>query len=118
MSVLYLRSRPIVAFDVQNPLHRKWFAEFVKYNTWGRCPVRFMAESLDQDLVTYISDKMLSYYVKQEFESGRRKVKVKNTAEPKSKGTRGTIRGQHTIQTKTGQVRGAVPKTPKTSAKE
>ena len=118
MSVLYMRSRPIVAFDVQNSEHRKWFAEFVKYNTWGRCPVRFMAESLDQDLVTYIEHKMLSYYVKQEFESGRRKVKVNRTAKPKSKGTRGIVRGQQPIQTTKGQVRGTVPKTPKTSAKE
>ena len=118
MSILYRGIRPVVAFDVQNPLHRKWFAEFVKYQTWGRCPVRFMTDSLDQDLVSYISDKMLAYYVKQEFESGRRKVKIKNTAKPQSKVARGTIRGKQPLQAKTGQVRGAVPKTPKTSAKE
>jgi len=118
MSVLYLRSRPIVAFDVQNAEHRRWFAEFVKYNTWGRCPVRFMAESLDQDLVTYIEHKMLAYYVKQEFESGRRKVKTTSTAKPKSKGTRGIVRGKHALQAPTGQVRGTVPATPKTRTKE
>ena len=93
MSILYLRSRPSVAFDVQNPDHRKWFAEFVKYNTWGRCPVRFMAESLDQDLVTYIEHKMLAYYVRQEFENGKRKVKVNNTAKPRAKTAHGAIRG-------------------------
>ena len=84
MSVLYLRARPMVAFNVDNPQHRKYFAEFVKYNTWGRCPVRFMTESLDVDLVSYINNKMLNYYVKQEFEGG--KVKIKGTAKPRSKG--------------------------------
>jgi hypothetical protein len=72
-----------VAFDVQNPEHRKWFAEFVKYNTWGRCPVRFMAESLDQDLVTYIEHKMLAYYVKLEFEN-ESKIKIKTKSQSKS----------------------------------
>jgi hypothetical protein len=107
-----------VAFDENSAEHRRWFAEFVKYNTWGRCPVRFMAESLDQDLVTYIEHKMLSYYVKQEFESGRRKVKTTSTAKPKSKGTRGIIRGQYAVQTPKGQFHGTVPKTPKTRTKE
>jgi hypothetical protein len=95
MSVLYLRARPVVAFDVQNPQHRKYFAEFVKYNTWGKCPVRFMAESIDMDLVSYISQKMLKYYVQQEFESGKHKNKV--VKKPKPASTRGVVSSQHTV---------------------
>ena len=55
MSVLYLRSRPIIAFDATNPNHRQWYADFVKHRGWGRCPVRFIAESLEVDLVTFIN---------------------------------------------------------------
>lgn len=82
MSLLYLRSRPIVAFDEHNADHRRWFAEFVKYRGWGRCPVRFMAESLEVDLVTFIEHKMLAYYVRQEFENEN---KVKTKKKPRSK---------------------------------
>ena len=73
MSILYRGIRPLVSFDVSNAEHRKWYAEFVKYRTWGRCPVRFLAESLDQDLVTYIERKMLVYYVNKEFENDKNK---------------------------------------------
>lgn len=83
MSLLYLRSRPIVAFDPTNADHRRWFAEFVKYKGWGKCPVRFMAESLEVDLVTFIEHKMLAYYVQQEFKN-ENKRKVKKKPQPKS----------------------------------
>ena len=108
MSILYRGIRPVVAFDVRDSQHRKWFAEFVKYQTWGKCPVRFMAEALDQDLVSYISDKMLAYYVQQEFESGRRKVKVKGTAKPRAKTASGTVRGSHALQTKSSKIKTTV----------
>lgn len=81
MSLLYLRSRPIIAFDPTNADHRRWFAEFIKYKGWGRCPVRFMAESLEIDLVSFIEHKMLAYYVQQEFKNAnKRKVKQKSRA--------------------------------------
>ena len=101
MSVLYRGIRPVVAFNVRNAEHRRWFAEFVKYQTWGRCPVRFMAEALDQDLVSYISDKMLAYYVQQEFESGKTKTKtkIKSPAKPRAKASLGTVRGTHALST-------------------
>ena len=113
MSVLYLRARPVVAFDVQNPEHRRYFAEFVKYNTWGRCPVRFMAESLDMDLVSYINHKMLNYYVQQEFENG--KVKIKDTAKPKPPGSHHVVSTKHTVQAQAGRVKSSVSAKAKTS---
>ena len=106
MSVLYLRARPVVAFDVDDPVHRKYFAEFVKYNTWGKCPVRFMTESLDMDLVSYISQKMLKHYVTQEFESG--KVKIKGTAKPRSKGASSVVPSEHTVPSQAGRTKSAV----------
>ena len=116
MSLIYLRSRPIVAFDETKAEHRKWFAEFVKYKTWGKCPVRFMAESMDIDLVSFIEHKMLHYYVTQEFESGKGKTKSKT--KPRAKKALGTVSRRKSLQTKTGRVKGAVPATPKTPIKE
>lgn len=80
MSILYLRSRPAVAFDPNNSKHREYYFNFIHYGTWGHCPVRFMAESLNTDLVTHINQKMLEYYVKQEFKNGRQKNIVSKPA--------------------------------------
>jgi len=106
MSVLYLRARPMVAFNVENPLHRKYFAEFVKYNTWGKCPVRFMTESLDVDLVSYINNKMLNYYVEQEFASGKRKIKI--ITKPKPQGASSVVPNQHAVPSKAGRVKNSL----------
>ena len=107
MSVLYLRARPFVAFDVNNTEHRKYFAEFVKYNTWGRCPVRFMAESLDTDLVSYINQKMLNYYVAQEFDNAKNKIIAKT--KPQSQGTSRVVSNKHTVPSKAGRVKNSLP---------
>lgn len=103
MSILYRAIRPLVSFNVENADHRKWYAEFVKYRTWGRCPVRFLAESLDQDLISHINDKMLHYYIKQEFRNGKVKVKTKDKAKPKSSGASGAVLTKHPVQAKSGQ---------------
>jgi hypothetical protein len=89
MSLLTLRARPIVAFDVQNPDHRGYFREFNKRMTWGHCPVRFMAEDLNVDLVTYISRKMLAYYIDEELTNdNKRKIRTKS----KSKSSLSSVR--------------------------
>jgi hypothetical protein len=98
MSILFRNSRPIVSFDVDNPDHRRWYAEFVKYRTWGRCPVRFMAEALDQDLVSYINDKMLAYYLKQEFEIAKGKNTIK-APKPRAKSASNSVQKRHSLQT-------------------
>jgi hypothetical protein len=105
MSLLYLRARPVVAFDPTNPEHRKWYREFTLKRSWGHCPVRFMAESLATDLVTHINGIMLEWYVKQEFKNGR-KVKATNTKKPKpkSKGASGTVRRKQSVSAKTNQI--------------
>jgi hypothetical protein len=83
MSILYLRARPALAFDEKNPVHRKYYFEFLTKGTWGNCPVRFMAESLNTDLVTHINQKMLTYYVSQEFTATGKK-RVPSTKSKKS----------------------------------
>ena len=103
MSILYRGNRPLVSFDANNAEHRRWFAEFVKYRTWGKCPVRFLSESLDQDLVSYIEEKMLGYYVQQEFSNGKSgKIKVTKKSKPKS--ASGVVRRGQSVSTKTNQI--------------
>jgi len=77
--ILDLHMRPIVCFDSANHDHRKWFAEFQKTHTWGKCPVRFAVpgDSSGGDLVAMIQKTLLAYYVSKEFIATRkRKVKV------------------------------------------
>jgi hypothetical protein len=110
MSILFRGSRPIVAFDVDNPDHRKWYSDFVKYNTWGKCPVRFMSESLDQDLVAYVNQKMLAYYIKQEFGNGSRKDKnTTQASKPRAKSAPGTVSKRQPVQAQGGKRKTSLP---------
>jgi alpha-glucosidase (family GH31 glycosyl hydrolase) len=68
MSLLIYNSRPYVVFDPSNKKHRKWFAEFQKYRTWGKCPVRFIVTDDGGDLVTLCQKKLVAYYTTKEFE--------------------------------------------------
>ena len=101
MSVLYLRSRPIIAFDATNPNHRQWYADFVKHRGWGRCPVRFIAESLEVDLVTFIEHKLLTYYVQQEFENGPQKTRKSKRTKSKTSRTLRLVRAEQSVPSKT-----------------
>lgn len=98
MSILYLRARPIVAFDATNPQHRAWYFEFVEKRSWGHCPVRFMVESLNTDLLSHINTEMMEWYIGQEFKYGKTKRKTKSSAKSKSKGTLRTVRREQPVQ--------------------
>ena len=68
MSRLEYYGRPLVAFDAHNKEHRRYYAEFLKYKGWGRCPVRFIVtDEHGMDLPTMIRNKLCEYYVEQEF---------------------------------------------------
>jgi len=67
MSRLDFIGRPWVAFDAANKEHRRWFAEFQRAGTWGRCPVRFIVPDEDGDLLTLCQRKLISHYVNKEF---------------------------------------------------
>ncbi len=67
MSKLSFIGRPWVAFDANNRQHRKWYAEFVKHGTWGRCPVRFIVSDDHGDLLTMIQRRLNQYYTEREF---------------------------------------------------
>ena len=67
MSRLSFVGRPWVAFDASNRQHRKWYADFVKSGTWGRCPVRFIIPDDHGDLLTMIQRRLNQYYTQREF---------------------------------------------------
>jgi len=60
--------RPLVAFDPSNKDHRRYYAEFLTYNGWGKCPVRFIVpDDIGMDLPTMIKNRLVEYYVSREF---------------------------------------------------
>jgi len=77
MSRLSLHSRPFVVFEPANKDHRKWFAEFNRSSKWGDCPVRFVVEDDNGDLVTMIQRRLIQYYVSREFTPAVVKTVVK-----------------------------------------
>lgn len=69
MSKLQYFGRPWVNFDAADKDHRKWFAEFQRSGTWGRCPVRFIITDDHGDLLSMISHRLIDYYVDREFKN-------------------------------------------------
>jgi hypothetical protein len=66
MSRLDYWARPWTMFDAANKQHRRWFAEFQRTRTWGRCPVRFIVEQ-NGELLSMIQQQLIDYYVQKEF---------------------------------------------------
>ena len=74
MSRLEYYSRPLVAFDAANKEHRRFYHQFMKTNTWGKCPVRFICpDETGSDLIKMIQRQLVEYYVDQEFKKERTK---------------------------------------------
>jgi hypothetical protein len=75
MSQLALCGRPWTVFDPASKQHREWYHEFVKSNTWGRCPVRFVVPEDHGDLITMMQRTLVKYYIEQEFAKKQRRIK-------------------------------------------
>ena len=79
MSKLEYLARPLVAFDPYNKDHRRYYAEFVEYGGWGRCPVRFICpESSGLDLTLMIKNQLVQYYIDREFGGGKLSIERSN----------------------------------------
>lgn len=70
MSLLNLSHRPFTVFDPANREHREHYHTFVKYNTWSRCPYRFIVPDQYSDLITMIERSLVQYYNDSEFDHG------------------------------------------------
>ena len=68
MSVLHFKARPWTVFDANNKEHRRWYSEFVKHGSWGRCPYRFIVPEDHGDLITMCQRALVKYYVEHEFQ--------------------------------------------------
>lgn len=72
MSKLEYYARPLVAFDPYNKDHRRYYAEFLEYGGWGRCPIRFICpDSVGGDLTIMIRNQLIEYYIDREFAGGK-----------------------------------------------
>ena len=72
MSRLEFLSRPLVAFDPYDKNHRRYYADYLEYGGWGRCPVRFICpEDVGLDLPTMIKNRLVEYYMDREFGGGK-----------------------------------------------
>lgn len=72
MSKLEYLARPLVAFDPYNKDHRRYYAEFLEYGGWGKCPVRFICPAdSGADLTLMIKNHMVQYYIDREFGGGK-----------------------------------------------
>lgn len=79
MSVLELSGRPYVVFDPALKEHRRWYHEFVRTASWGKCPVRFVVPEDHGDLITMIQRSLVKFYVEKEFNPVVKKQQKKIT---------------------------------------
>jgi hypothetical protein len=54
-------------FDVNNKKHREYYADYMKTNTWGNCPVRLKVPTQIVSLPTYAREQLIRYYINKEF---------------------------------------------------
>jgi hypothetical protein len=86
MSRLQLFGRPFVVFDAKNKDHRRWFAEFNKNCSWAHCPVRFVVDDDQGDLITMIQRRLIQFYVDKEFGTDQNpRVRDRSVAEKQQK---------------------------------
>jgi hypothetical protein len=72
VSRLSFWARPQVEFNPTNRDHRRWYFEFLEYNGWGRCPVRFICPTEQGiDLTIMIRNQLIEYYVNKEFKHAK-----------------------------------------------
>lgn len=68
MPKLAMFGRPYVIFNPENVDHRRWFAEFNRTQSWGKCPVRFVVDDdVDANLTGLMQRKIVEYYAEKEF---------------------------------------------------
>jgi hypothetical protein len=79
VSRLAFYGRPWVVFDAKNKEHRRWFAEFQARKSWSHCPVRFIIDDENGDLLTMIQRRLIEYYTDQEFGKKRSTKKVQRS---------------------------------------
>jgi hypothetical protein len=62
-----IHQRPAKIFDPDNAEHRELFHKFLLTRSWVHCPYQWIITDDSADVVHYISKKITSYYLCQEF---------------------------------------------------
>lgn len=71
----FLLSRPYAVFNASDKEHRRAYYNFINTKSWHNCPFQFVLEDPYFDLPSNINQKMVEYYMKEEFKSVARKSK-------------------------------------------
>jgi hypothetical protein len=63
----FIHQRPPTLFDPNNKAHRELYHKFLSTSSWIHCPYQWVIEDDSSDVVYYISKKITTYYLSQEF---------------------------------------------------
>jgi hypothetical protein len=85
MSLLSYWGRPWAVFDVANKQHRRWFTQFQRTQTWGHCPVRFVVDEEQGDMITMMQRQLINYYTNKEFQEPNEPKIIKAQRKPRKK---------------------------------
>jgi len=55
--------RPYVEFDPTNVDHRQHYKKFLQTNTWSHCPCQWFIDDYSVDVVHFINNKIVEYYI-------------------------------------------------------
>lgn len=67
MHKLNQHTRPPQFFDAGNVEHRAYFNEFMQTTSWKNCPFQWFITDDSADVVHFIQNSLVSYYLNQEF---------------------------------------------------
>lgn len=68
-SKLDLFRKPVVAFNPEDKTHRKYWAIFLRDQSWNNIPVRFAFTENVHDIAFMINRQLTEYYITKEFKS-------------------------------------------------
>ncbi len=76
-----IHQRPATIFDPNNKAHREQYYKFLATSSWIHCPYQWIIEDDSADVVYYISKKITTYYLSQEFSKriAKKQQKLGNT---------------------------------------
>jgi hypothetical protein len=77
----FIHQRPATIFDPNNKSHRELYYKFLSTSSWVGCPYQWVIEDDSTDVVYYISKKITTYYLSQEFSKpvAKKQQKISNT---------------------------------------
>lgn len=89
-----IHQRPATIFDPNNKAHRELYYKFLSTSSWVHCPYQWVIEDDSADVVYYISKKITSYYLSQEFSKkvAKKQQKIGNTKVVLSKSSKNTTK--------------------------